>query len=89
MSVTHSQDVLRLLSETATERENDLAQYLAMRSDGSDDEAEAEFPNFNSFYNVGGNQSILNLTNFTASEFSKLYGILHTCITTKRNNGRN
>ena len=88
MSSTRAQDVLQKLSEIASELEHDFAQYSAVRAADSDDEVDSESPIFNSFYNAGGNQSVLKMTNFTAPEFRKLCGILHTTITTKWNNGR-
>ena len=59
-----------------------------MKADDSDDEQDSESPIFNSFYDACGDQSILKMTKFTGSEFRKLYGIIHTTITPKWNNGR-
>ena len=57
MSATRAQDVLRKVSEIATERKHDLAQYSAVRDNEQDDEADAESPIFNSLQNAGSNQS--------------------------------
>ena len=88
MNTSRAQDALRILSDVAAEREHKLIQFSASRADESDDEADAESPIFDSFYNVGGNESILKITNFTAPEFRKLYSILQQCITSRWNSGR-
>ena len=87
MSATRAQDLLRQLSEIATKREYDLAQYSAVRSDDTNDDPEAESLIFNSFYNPSANQYILKITNFTTPEFRELYEIFQISITTKWSNG--
>ena len=88
MNNSRAQDTLRLLCEVASDREHDLLQYSTSIREDSDNEADAETPNFYSFYSVGGNESELTMTNFTAPEFRKLYSILEPFVTTWWNNSR-
>ena len=82
MNNSRAQDALRLLREVAADREHDLLQYSISTQEDSDDEADSESPIFDSFYTVQGNEAILQMTNFTAPEFRKLYSILEPFITT-------
>ena len=76
MESSRAEDALRILSEVATEREHDILRYSANITEDSDDEVDAASPIFDLFYNVGGNESIMKMTNFTAPEFRLLYSIL-------------
>ena len=55
MNNARAHDALRILSEAAAEREHDLLHHSPNRSPDSDDEADAESPILDSFYDVGGN----------------------------------
>ena len=88
MNNARAHDALRVLSEFAAQRNHEMLKYSPNRPEESDDESDADSPIFDSFYNVGGNESILSLTNFTSAEFRKLYSILHDCIIRNWNNGR-
>ena len=88
MNSARAEDALRLLGEIAAEREHELSNYPTTREQESDTEADEESPIFNSFYNSGGSESIMKMTNFTPNEFRTFYGTLQSHIMTKWNVGR-
>ncbi len=79
---------LTQLSERFTDRKHELLRFSSTREVESDEEAGAESPIFDSFYNSGGSEAIVKMTNFTPAEFRKLCDILHGTILANWNNGR-
>ena len=59
MNSSRAQESLRLLSDTTAEREHDLLQHSRVHEEKSDDEVNAEYPIFDSFYCIGRNDTIL------------------------------
>ena len=83
MSSQNTLASLNLLNSVAQARENDIMQAPSTPVVDSDDEADEECPIFDRFYAIDGNASIIEITNFTAVEFRKLYTILHPTINAK------
>ncbi len=75
-------DALRILSEQAAEREHQLSAYPSTSREERDNDVDAPSPIFYSFYNSGGNDAILKMTNFAPFEFQKLYSIIQPQIVT-------
>lgn len=88
MNLERAQDALRILAEQAVEKTHQLSTYSVTPNQESDNEADSESPVVDSFYEFGGNDSILKMTNFTLPEFRRLYGIFYESITTSWNLGR-
>jgi len=88
MASQHTLASLNLLNSVAQARQNDIMQAPSSPVVDSDDEADAECPIFDQFYAIDGNESIIEMTNFTAVEFRKLYTILHPTMNANWNIGR-
>ena len=82
MNNSRDQEAVHLLGEASTEREHKFLQYSANVQGSSDEEGDAESPIFDLLCNVGGDESILKMTNFIAPEFCKLYSTVQHCIST-------
>ena len=65
MNASRADDALRLLSERAAEREHVLPQFSPTRHVEPDHAVDAESPILNSFYQTGGNDSIMRMTNLS------------------------
>lgn len=77
-----------MLNRSHQERENAISGQSATRNADSDEEADAESPVFDEFFSVNGNESIMEMTNFTGVEFRKLYSLLASTIVQNWNIGR-
>ena len=88
MNSSRAEKALNIISLVATERENDIFRYYAHRTEDLDDKADAASPIVDSFYIVGGNESILKMTNCTSPEIRLLYFILEHCMNIWSSNGR-
>ncbi len=68
MNPGRAEDALRILGEQAAEREHVLSGLSASRYQESDDEADAECPIIDSFYDSSSNEDVLKMCNFTLPE---------------------
>ena len=80
MNSSRAQDVLRQLTEKASEHNHDVQTYSSIRQNESDDGADSLSPIFNSFYNSGGNTATVKMINFTPIEYRKVYSALEETI---------
>ncbi len=88
MASNRVQQVPMQFAERSAAREHDLLRYSSIREVDSDEEADAESPIFDSFYNSFGSEAIVKMIHFTPAEFRKLYDILFAIIFTNWNTGR-
>ncbi len=88
MESSRVHDVLMQFAERSTDREHKLMRYSMTRKVESHDEADAESPIVDSFYNSGRSEAVVKMINFPPTEFRKLYDILHGIIVANWNSGR-
>jgi len=89
MSTHDADSALKLLAQAAVDRENDLTAYDAdPLLSSSDEECDSESPIFDAFYDGGGSQSIVQMTNFSAAEFQVLWDSFSDHILENYNVGR-
>lgn len=84
---TEAAKVLKALRASNKRREDNLNKYSSDH-ESSDDEANTQCPRFGSFYAEDGSQAILDMANFSASEFRELWNSLSGHIKTHWNVGR-
>lgn len=88
-SVSHASNALAKLCDVAAERQEELQNYGAdpLLPD-SEDEADSSSPIMDRFVEAEGTRAVLNMTNFTVREYSRLYNRFHEFILTHWNCGR-
>ena len=86
---TQAARALLLLSDAAVERRTDLEEY-ASDSDAvdTDDEVESESPIYDQFYENGGAAAVIQMTNFSPTEFHSTWCSLEKAIEERYNAGR-
>jgi len=88
MNREHAHASLSQLEDLRNQRELELQRHSSTPTAESDDEADADCPIFDSFYESDGNEGIMQLTNLTSIEFRGLYHSLHDFISKTWNVGR-
>ena len=73
MDTEYTKEIIRVLSERAAEREQELSQHESGCANESDEELDGECPILDSFYFADGNQSIIQITNFSSKEFRGIW----------------
>ena len=71
---------LLALNERSAERNTDINNFGSVPEHDDSDEDTSDCPLFDAFYEVSGNSSIIQITNFTATEFMDLWSELEGCI---------
>ena len=80
---------LLALNENTAKRLEEINGFQSIPNhDESDAENDSNCPIFDSFYNVGRNSSILQMTNMTSVEFNLLWKDMRECIEARWNRGR-
>lgn len=80
---------LLLLNQRAAIRIENVNQFeTVIDRDDSEQENDSSCPVLDSFYNIDGNTSLVQMTNYTYSEFNTLWDDLRECIDAKWNKGR-
>ena len=75
-------NALRLLADTAVEREAIIDEYdIDALKDDTDEEYASSSPVFDKFYNTGGSEAVIQITNFDVNEFGKLWLLLQDYVT--------
>lgn len=78
---------LTLLAEISAERDADLLMYEP-DEETSDNENGTECPHFDRFYEEGGAEAIIKLTNFDPEQFLRIWGNLSPFVAAEYNVGR-
>ena len=88
-SAQDATSALNLLFEVALHRQKEINSYDSVRDQGrSDEENDSPCPYFDQFFANGGNQAIMDMCNFFASEFEFLWLLTETFIKRNYNVGR-
>lgn len=88
-TAANAANALRLLADAAVDREDELGQYESepIHND-SDEECDSRSPITDLFYEKGGNQAIVQMSNFNRQELDGIYDIISDHVSTHYNVGR-
>jgi len=80
---------LRILSDAAEQHRDEITGYdVGPATDDSDEENESSSPVMDAFFESGGAKAICEMTNFTPSEFTKIWLKLQILVLENWNVGR-